>query len=351
MKHPEPSHKLEDVISMSEFINLLKEEEDYWTPDQTNTKLMITKLRKIFYDEWGWSSELIKGAAAIPQRYVVQIVDTPSEHTKVVRRYVKHVQISKHREVTYGPNDRVYGNSRVGTSPFIYKTDHQEVILPDGTYCDAAHILAGLDAYNYLAMVTPLPSWLGFIAKLFPHVDSNVDIVTWLGDIASSSVDFLMTYKRDKERPLSVETEQKYINRDAPGSDMLGDIEPYVIAKNYDVGSTNGKRYTDILEDYYFGTDAIRSHRFSIYAAAVGLKNFNGTSFANERDWMTYYKKQLRDNCSFQAFSLTDETSLKSIWLPLMIWLNGHQDVLKLELLLEIYLKTLKEEINKEPKK
>jgi hypothetical protein len=348
---PEPGHELKDVLTLENFIALLKEEEDYWSGEQNNTKLMITRLRKIFYDEWGWNSELIRGAAKIDCRYVVEIIDDPTETTTEVRRFKKNQYQPKHRLVTYRPDDRVYGNTRVGQSPFIYINDHQEIVLPDGTYCDAGHILAGLDAYNYPQIVTPLPNYLHILEHIGPHVDSNMDVVTWLGDIASSAGDFLFDYLRNGKKPESLEKEQQYINADAPGSDMLGNIEPYILAKLYNVGSSNGLRYTEILEDYYFGTiqnPPKRVHRYSLFCEIVGLKGWDGTTFSNEKEWLKHYKKQLRDNVCFQVMSLA-EHNLKSVWMVLKIWMNGYSDVLKLEELLEIFLNGMKAQIKKEP--
>lgn len=349
---PEPGHDPSKALSAQKFIDLLKEEEDYYPGEQNNTKLMITRLRKIFYDQWGWNKELIRGAANIQGRYQVKIVDNSTDHSKELKRYKNNDYAPKHRVITYRSDDRVYGDSRVGQTPFIYKNDHQEVRLPDGTYCDMAHILAGLDAFNYKQVVSPLPKFLDLFTFLVPHVDSNMDIVTWLGDIASSSGDFLFYFIRHSRKPLSTEQEQKYIDSDACGSDMLGDIDPYVIAHNYDVSTSDGQRFTDILTDYYLNDGPgkkFRERRFSTYCELVGLKDWDGEKFANEKSWLHYYKKQLRDNISFQVFSLTQE-KLKSIWLPLRVWLNGFEKVLKKEILLEIYLIALKELIKQEPK-
>ncbi len=346
VKSPEPGHALADVLTLEQMIALLREEEDYWTGDQNNTKLMITKLRKIFYDQWGWNSELIRGAKDIEMRYQVSIVDDPTEHTKAVRRYQDNQYQPKHRLVTYTDHDRIYGNTRVGQVPFIYQKDHQEIVLPDGTYCDCAHILAGLDAYNYKEPVSPLPNFLFFLNFLVPHVDSNVDIVTWLGDIASSSGDF-MFYYLNNNKIATPEIEQNYINTDAPGSDMLGDIDPYVIAAKYDVGATNGMRYTDILTDYYLNPKSVRQQRFTIYCDSIGLKDWNGKSFGNEKDWMKYYIKQLRDNITFQIVSLT-KLDFRTIILLLQIWFNQYEAILKKRLLLQIYLDQLKIERAKE---
>lgn len=353
---PEPGHALTNVLTFGRFVELLREEEDYWPGEQHNTKLTITRLRKIFYDQWGWNSELIRGAAKVEGRYLVTIVDDPVTevvngatvcHSKPLRRYEDNEYQPKHRTITYRPDDRVFGNSRVGKTPFIYQDDHQEVRLPEGFYCDIAHILAGLDAFNHPQIVTPLPPFLTFAARLFPHVDSNMDIVTWLGDIASSSGDFFFDYLKHNKKPLTTEQEQQYINQDAPGSDMLGDIDPYVIKAHYDVASEKGQRFTDILLDYYSPDNPHRRRRTSIYCEQIGLKGWNGERFSNEKAWLAFYERHLRFNTCFQVFSLTNE-KLRSVWLPAVVWFGWYKDVLKFELLLEIFLKALKENIKRE---
>lgn len=346
---PEPGHAPDKALPLARFVDLLREEEDYYPGEQHCTKLMITRLRKIFYDQWGWNSELIRGAADIEMRYLTSIVDDPTEHSRAVTRYQQNTYVPKHRVVTYRPDDRVYGNTRVGQTPFIYQNDHQEVLLPDGHYCDVAHILAGLDAYNYREPVSPLPSFLMCLKNFFPHVDSNVDIVTWLGDIASSSGDFLFDYLHNGHQALTDAQMQQHIDVDSPGSDLLGDIEPYVLSRFYKVGaSSDGPRVTDILTDYYADGNPYRARRASLFCEIVGLQDWGGQQFANEASWLKYYKKQLRDNVTFQVFSLTNE-KLRSVWLPLVIWFGAYQQELKLDLLLDIFLKALKEIIKTEP--
>src|SRR5438067_9981718 len=114
---PELHHLICDVLSFSQLLSLLKEEEDYYNGEQNNTKLMITRLRKIFYDQWGWNSELIRGAAKIDMRYDVNILDTATESTREVTRYKEYQYQPKHREVVYTNHDRVYGSSRAGQTP------------------------------------------------------------------------------------------------------------------------------------------------------------------------------------------------------------------------------------------
>lgn len=346
-RSPESGHDPKNVLTLKDFILLLKEEEDYWSPEQSNTRRMISRLRKIFYDQWGWNSELIRDAAHVETRFQTLIKDSPTEHGKEAPRYKEKVYTPVYRVVTYTDHDRVFGNRKVGQVPFIYQYDHQDVLLPEGFYCDIAHILAGLDAINHKQIVSPLPNFLSFLDKLVPNVDSNVDVVTWLGDIASSSADFLFDYLKNRETPVGEQDEQDVIDTDASGSDLLGDIEPYVIAQHYDVASTNGKRFTEIIEDYYYGNNSFRSNRFTTFSKVIGLEGWNGKTFSNEHRWLKYYHNELRNSVCFVAYS-QNEKKLEGILLPVKIWFNCYQDALKLDLLLNIFLNALKQNIQKE---
>lgn len=345
-KIPEPGHEPEDILTLEQFIKLLKEEEDYYPGEQNNTKLMISRLRKIFYDKWGWNKELIKGAAHVESRYDVIIVEEGTEHTKEIKRYKKFHYNPKHRSVVYKSNDKVYGNSRAGQPTFIYSHDHQEVVLPDGNYCDIAHILAGVDAANHRQIVTPLPSFLSFLQYFAPYVGYNMDMATWLGDTGSSTGDFFY-YKLLHGQHADEQQKQKYININTPGSDMLGNIDAYVINASYDVRSSNGLRFTEILEDYYYNEKSPKASRISIFCKEVGLGLWNGTTFSNENKWVKYYKKQLLNETSFQVFSITDE-KIHSIWMPLVVWLGFYDDVLEIDTMIQIIIDALKSEIIKE---
>ena len=95
------------------------------TPSYMAAKLMITRLRKIFYDKGGWSTQLIRKAAGIEGRYDVDIVDDLEKNNllvsevKEVRRYKDNQARSKYRVVKYKANDRVYPD-RAGDTPYIY---------------------------------------------------------------------------------------------------------------------------------------------------------------------------------------------------------------------------------------
>jgi hypothetical protein len=341
---PEYKH---DVFTLQKFVEFLREEEAYYQDEPHSLPLMITRLRKIFYDQWGWNSELIRGAADIPMRYEVRVVAEPSLNSRPVDHFPNQAGAqAKHRVVVYTDHDKIYGASRAGQTPILYQDDHQEILLPEGNYCDIAHVLAGLDAYIHPQIVTPLPPFLSFLTPLFPHVTHNIDVVTWLGEIASSAGDFLFAYFAQGKQPLSEAQEQTIINSRAGGSDMLGDIDAFVIAKSYDMTEQSKWQVSTILLDYYSPANQFRANRISIFCEAVGLKGWNGSSFNNENKWIKYYTKQLRDNTTFQVFSLTTE-KITDIILPIRIWCGGYSDILKLELLLTLFLDELKKALIK----
>lgn len=348
-KDPEPGHSKDKVLSFDEFLELLRKEEDYFEGEQHNTKLMITRLRKIFYDELGWNTQLIRKAAGIEGRYRVILEDcgvTPgdcsedyhifSEQGKRVRRYRDNKLQYKCRKVVYRENDKVYPD-RAGQTPFIYESDHQDVMLPDGYHCDLGHVLAGLDALNNPQVVSPLSDFLFFLHKLFPHVGSNANVTTWLGDIASTSGDFL--FHNLAKKPMDEKVMQCYIDRDASASDMLGNIDAFVINSEYRTGTDSGPRPTDIFSDYYLNTE-IRKGRFRTFSKRIRLE-WDGKDFSNEDEWLRYYSGQLKNNTAFQVFSLT-ENRLQRFVLPIKIVQNRYNKILCTEMLLKIFLEALK---------
>jgi hypothetical protein len=313
---------------------------------------------------------LIKKAAFIRGRYKVKTTDCPKtdkekyrilrktdkEEYRIlsktdqdeyrilseIRRYQKNAYKPKCRLVTYRNNDRVYGNRRVGQIPLIYIFDHQDVSLPEGYHCDIGHVLAGLDALNNFQKVSPIPDWLFFLRRFFPCADSNADVTTWLGDIATSAAAFVFHFLRNEEPP-DEKDEQIYINTNASASDMLGNIDAFVIHKSYNTNVIEGRPISEILEDYYGNENngsGFSKKRFCIFCKAIGLKNWNGLQFSNEEEWLAYYADQLRNTTAFMAFSTS------SLWqrlkLPHMIWKRRYEEIIKVRILLEIFLRELK---------
>ena len=344
-ERPEPGQARVQVLSLAEFLILLREEEEYFPESIGNTNRLTTLLRKIFYDKWGWDTQLIRATAFIKCRYQVDIVDCPTDgippmEVKQLRRYKDLVNVPKCRLVTYRADDRKFPD-RARKVPEIYRNNHQVVRLPEGFYCDLGHTLAGLDALNHPQAVTPLPFILSFLRKLLPYADSNVAVCTWLGDIATTAGDFLLATLRRNNGRLSIEVEQELIERNAPGSDMLGNIDSYVIYKAYNLKTRNGQRVSEILEDYYSQGNEFREQRFKIFAQCIGLGEFTSNTFNNEEQWLRYHKKQLRNTAAFMVNSVSSGFKLKYL-VPWKLWRKRYEDVIQLELLLNLFLDELK---------
>lgn len=352
--HFTPTPEKPEAIDFNYFLQLLQQEENYFKGDQHNTKIMLTRLRKIFYDRYGWNKELIRGAAHIKGRYAVKLVpcnyqNYPVKSSGGVKRKKDYNIERLCRKVTVKPGD--WMNPDTGSVPEIYANDNQEVILPDNLYIDLGHVLAGMDAYNYPQPVSPLPGHLMCLYKLFPHVYNNMSCATWLGDIASVAGEFLFEkFKTGKD--LSVEEMQKIIDVFASGPDMLGNIDSFVISSIYNTNTNFGMRITQILEDYYHpgGTGSYyRQRRYSAFCTLTGLQNWDGEKFDNEIAWKKHFVKELRTTTAFYIY--TRFVKPKSLWLTFMAWIHQYDALIKVHQLIDILLTALKEGIKKEPPK
>jgi len=347
-KKPEPGH-ITDAFTFPKWLELITLEEDYYEGDQNKTKLMFTLLRKIYYDSWGWSTQVIRAVADVPGRYYTEMVPVyaPSQETKS-KSFYKHKQYdipTLSYKVVYRADDKVYPE-RAGQTPEIYANDGQEIINPQGYYCDIGHIFSGIDAWNNFAPISPLPDWLMWCRFLLPSVDSNVDFATWLGDIASTAGDFLIDQLKNKKIPR--DEEQSDIDRDAPGSDMLGDIDPYVIIHYFDTKCEVGMRISQMISQYYHDEGCLeyQAKKFSIFSKYIGLKDLVGDKFSNEKEWLKKYKKQLRNATIFYVYG--EVGKFKGLWLAIKIWLRLFEKKLALTLLLQIFIDELKNQIRNE---
>jgi hypothetical protein len=346
---PEHGHDPKHVLNFDQFLKLLKLEEDYFKDEQRQTKLMITRLRKIFYDKLGWDTQLIRRAANIKGRYEVKIMVCPDSLSgeraiiSKIKYYRNNEYRPKCRMVAYSNHDRVYGSSRTGKVPFIYQNDHQDVLLPEGYHADLAHTLAGLDAINYPQVVSPLPDYLFFLRLFFPSADSNADVTTWLGDIATTAADFVYFFLREN-RPPNDQEQQLYININASASDMLGNIDAFVINRLFDTSAIEGKSLTEIFEIYYCDSDQgkiWRKQRLAVFCDCVGLKDWNGYSFSNEADWIDNYTSQLRNTTAFMVFS-SSENLWQKLTLCQQIWKRKYDHIIMPDYLLLLFLTAIK---------
>jgi hypothetical protein len=267
------------AMTITDFIKLVEAEEaKYPLTEQTNTKLMISRIRKIFYGSSGWDDHLIPGAKSATSPY-----GAPKER----ERSRKEVDL-------VGPNfdmvdKEVYPVDGSGNKPSIYK--NQEVKLETGrttgSFCDIGHVLAGLDAYNHRAMVDG-PGTI--------NID-NLGGTTWTGDLGSVMAEAQIDFVNSGNKPTDAEV-QKKIDEYAPAQDMLGNIDAYAIATQYKVESgSGGQKLSEILRDYYLGAGSTtkQSVRYTKFSSSIGLSGWDGSKWSNESDMVDFWDDEVND--------------------------------------------------------
>lgn len=290
-----------DVISIRRFIELVEKEEARYPPEvRRNTKLMITRLRKIFYGKKSWDEYLIEGAANIASPYDTNSVEK--------LRFTIPLDLSPDLDVMrteYSVTDPT-----TGFSPMIAR--NQEIRLVNGSYIDIGHVFAGLDAVNFKQSVGP-NSNLGLkihnrIASDEIEVHNNLDAVTWVGDLGSVLAEVQFKGITKKQGPLTTAEINAIIREYASPQDMLGNIDAYVIKTKYDIRkASQGMKVSEILRRYYLTDPAhAREHRYSIFAEQAGLKGWNGSVFTNENKWIQHYADQVNDAAALYVGANTE---------------------------------------------
>jgi len=265
------------AITIRAFIDLVRGEEARWpVAEQTQTALMITRIRKIFYGTEGWDTHLIPGAAATPSGYNISEEETGRENLSLDG---PDADIVRKRQVT---------TDGAGHTPAI--ASQQEVKLEDGTFCDVGHVFAGLDAANHPSAVS---APLGIAT-----VSSNLAATTWVGDLGSVAGEVMFDGFNSGSMAVPGATAQAEVDEYAPPQDLLGNIDAYVMADQYDTSDSAGVKVSDLLARYYLGAAAssdgrARLHRYSRYAGLVGLTGWSGSAFSNEAAWLDTWAPQV----------------------------------------------------------
>jgi hypothetical protein len=294
MQGPAPS----SAQSIKDYITLVEAEEAQYPNSNRDTKLMLTRMRKIYYDTPGWNDTLIKGTAGINGHYAHRAVAEEPPYT-IDLGIVGATSGDKITVV----KTRYPAVDSSGNIPNIF--NQQEIKLADGSYLDIGHVFAGLDAFNNFNKV-------GSASVIFT-VDSNVDDCTWVGDLGSvlAELDFLT---RRQRRDLTEAEQQVVINKYASAPDMLGNIDAYVIKQMFNIVS--GKKVSEILREYFLGeyyTTPIpasvnaRKYRFSKFSQGVGLilTQRNPVTFSNETTWIDKYANQINNSAAQYIYANT----------------------------------------------
>lgn len=288
----------QNIMGISDFIGLMEEIEDDIAinhPEEVrNTKLMITRFRRIFYNSDGWHTYIIPDAYS-PESQSPFGAPCSQERERITVDGTWY-------NFDYVDTEVYPCLPGSGERPLIYL--NQEVKLEEGSssnlFIDIGHVFAGLDAHNFSGSVgieIPLFGYLG--------VERNVDAATWVGDLGSVITFAKIDYINGGKEPMSNCDFQSHIDKGAPPQDMLGNIDAFVIAENYPINSTeNGPKVSEIFKNYYLGVasellpfDGLQLYqkfRFSSFANSIGLIVDNG-NFLNEEIVILNYQDQIAD--------------------------------------------------------
>ena len=319
------------AITIRAFITLVEAEERKWpVAEQTQTALMITRLRKIFYGTPGWDKYLITGVAGVSSGYNISEQEIGRENLTLV-----------------GPDADIVRNRQIvtdttGHSPAI--ASQQEVRLEDGTFCDIGHVFAGLDAANN---PNPVSAPLGLATA-----SDNKAAVTWTGDIGSSLAELIFK-SFNKSSAVTPAEIQVIINEYASAQDMLGDIDAYVMADTYDISNRAGKKVSELLRAYYLGAASTpggraREHRYSTFCALTGLIGWSSGSFTNESAWITRWAPEVGAAAALYVGASTEGTLSIPARLGIISAIQDPSSPLTHNLLL-LFLRALKARVVAEP--
>jgi hypothetical protein len=297
-----------NIKTLSNFLKLIQDEENLYSLDKRNTKRMITRLRKVFYNTNGWNNTLIPGTGNVSIRYEQKEKNTGNNRIYYLPTvFGSSNRVNEQDLITYVIDSQ--SNQEVIPQLFL----SQEIKLPDGTFIDMGHVLAALDARNHLSPVPVyLPPWAGLPGAGL-RVENNVFNVTWIGDLGSIVAKVIFETMRHGGRQLSQGEVQEIIDAYADPQDLLGDIDGVVIGNLYanEIASSNGFRVSEILSQYYLDDPlSPRSQRFIHFAEIVGLTGWSASTktFANEQSWLDQYQSQIAHSAAqYVAAATRDE--------------------------------------------
>jgi len=290
-------------IAFETYLGMIEQVENDNPDVANNTKLMFTKLRKVYYDSFGWNDELIRGTEDI----------APFAHIPAGMESKNHI-----------------------------------VKMQNGDLYDIAHIFAIVDAGNHEGYFTPLPNTLMFLRWLFPTVQSRLTASGWMGDLSSASGQFFLIYKSTKNQ-LSLAQKQKVVDEYAPCDKMISNADALIIINNYGVSASAGKKVSEILRDYYDAGgkgDVLRQNRYSLFAAYLGLRDWSGQTFINEKQWREFYFGQLKTCSAFYLLFFREKLSTL-VW-SLLIWVGFYKKEVAVAEVLDSFITGLKSALKTE---
>ncbi len=243
-----------DIQNFISIIELL--EHNYTEQEQRNTKFMITQFRKAFYNSSSFNTMLIP--------------DTDQENN----------------------------NCRLSVTDKTKLNSNRIVKELDSAKIDIAHVFVGLDAFNHQGSINR--PYLAFWIK----ISRSFDAATWLGDLASVIYHVREDIYGDANFIPKVSDQdidsiwKKAIGKNAPASDLLGDIDGIVLGAYLAVQNMSyGKKVSEILRDYYLqeNNTHVKAHRMQYFAQAIGLGDLTPNGFQNEAAFVRKYQHEITD--------------------------------------------------------
>lgn len=305
------------TLGIGPYIALVRDfERRYPDNEQQDTGLMLTRLRKVYYNTQGWDAYLIAGAQHVAAPYSVRL-STQSDTLPIAG--VPDATINRTVPVAVDARGNV-----------VSLAAHQEIALTDGTYIDMGHVFAGLDAANHRQVVDGPAS---------VNLDSNVSAATWVGDLGSVLAEWHFAALA-ANWSLSDAERQAIAMEYAPPRDMLGNVDVYAIARSFYLKG-EGLRVSDLLEAYYIDGVGRAERRHSIFAADVGLVGWNGQGWSNEEAWVDATADQVNDAAALYTGSIVQGPAKYSLALGMSV--NPQAAVL-----VRSFLESLRTEVRRE---
>ncbi|MFM2479907.1 hypothetical protein [Celerinatantimonas sp. YJH-8] len=257
-----------EYYTMTDYIHDLVTIDQDNSATATDTQLMITKYRKLYYNSRGWNDLLIPETANIA-------TFSASAATQKVQR-------------------------------------SHEVILTNGDLYDAAHIFAILDASNHNGPLSPIPEHLipadlpKALKELIPVVQNRLMAAGWLGDLSEITGQF---YQQNAN---NVGAKQAIVDQFGAYYKNLANVDGMVMTQHYDLLTKDGQKLSDIFTAYYGLTpeaglrSQLKSSRYLDFATSIGL-NWKDNAFENREVWL---KQQLPNLRTCTAFYLVKDRGL-----------------------------------------
>lgn len=232
-------------VDLDQFIKFVASVEQRYITDkaQPNQSLMITRLRKLYYNNAGFDKYLIKGTSSVQPLAVKQKELYPAE---------------------------------------VLHTPYETI--------DMGHVLCGIDAHNHLHKVTP-PKILGI--NILPlKIQCNTDAITWIGDLGSLVAEVYLKQKQIKRKLTDTEL-QVAIDSLSGVADNVGNIDGVLLGS---VFATFPERSVAALLHQFYRQDTttMLRNRFLLFAEKIGLV-WNGQGFENKVSIVNKYAKQVND--------------------------------------------------------